>query len=88
MRQDADTLKRRIGRNVLYLRTSHDLTQVDLASLLGYEGVSNNSYISRVESGDKGVSVETLCELSELFGINIHRLVYEELQATRPNPNL
>lgn len=62
--------------NLIYLRKQYDMTQEDIAKLLGYRGKSS---ISLVEAGKASLSVENLEKLSDYFGVTLDQLVKQDL---------
>ena len=52
-----------LNRALRLLRTSHQLTQVELARRLGI----SNSYLSEIESGDKTPPLDLLDKYSDIF---------------------
>lgn len=53
------------------LRLAKKLDQIELAELLNV----SHGYISRIESGKKGCSVDLLIQLSEIFGTSLDYLI-------------
>lgn len=60
-----------IGNNISELRKANKLTQSELAEKLNY----SDKAISRWERGDTMPSIEVLCELTKLFGVELQYLV-------------
>lgn len=58
-----------------YLRKRAGLTQKELAKLLGYE----QTIVSMWENGTRDPNVQTLIELSKIFGCSIDELVGNDL---------
>ena len=63
-----------VGSRVRELRESHDMTQDELAGLLGI----SNYAVSRVESGERGLAAEELAVLAERFGVSADFLLFGE----------
>ena len=63
-----------IANNICNLRKSNNMTQFELAEKLHY----SDKAISRWERGDTMPSVEVLCELCELFGVDMSYLVSKD----------
>lgn len=63
----ATDLKKRMGRRIKMVRKANDLTQVELAKLLGY---TSTGTIAQVEAGSKGITMEKLLLLGERLSIN------------------
>lgn len=57
----------RFGKIVRELRLQRNWTQDDLAAELGVDA----AYISRIERGQKNVSLETVIRLSAVFGVKV-----------------
>ncbi|MHB1800066.1 MAG: helix-turn-helix domain-containing protein [Actinomycetes bacterium] len=69
----------RLGRGLERVRTTHGLTQADLARLAGV----TPSAISQAETGHRGLSLETLVALSEALPVSL-----DELMNARPTDYL
>jgi transcriptional regulator with XRE-family HTH domain len=67
-----------VGERIAEIRKSRDLRQEDLMSVLG---VSNKAQISRLESGDRRITVDELKKLADYFHIPLDALVYPDLFA-------
>ncbi len=59
--------KKEIGRRIKELRLARDLKQQDLAELLSL----SRSSISNVENGTRGLSLESLQKVCEVFNLDI-----------------
>lgn len=62
--------------NIKFLRTSHGMTQEDMATFLGYRGKQG---YNAVETGKAKMSVENLEKISDFFGVTIDRLIKKDL---------
>ncbi len=60
-----------ITARLLFYRKLHDLTQAQLAKLLGYTDKS----ISKWERGEAIPDIDTLYALSEIYGITVSELI-------------
>jgi transcriptional regulator with XRE-family HTH domain len=69
---------KRIGARIAELRKARDLRQEDLMEVLG---VSNKAQISRLEAGDRRITVTELRRLAEFLHVPLDALVYPELFA-------
>ena len=69
-----------IANNICNLRKNNNMTQSDLAEKLHY----SDKAISRWARGDTMPSVEVLCELCDLFGVNLSYLVSKDSTITPP----
>jgi DNA adenine methylase len=67
MEESQQTLLRRIGQNVSALRKARELSQDELAALLGVD----RKNISRIERGRVNVTVETLRRFSHALSTDI-----------------
>lgn len=85
MSQFPDADKAAIGKRIRKLRLQHGLSQEKFAESID---VSTN-FISELETGKKGMSVDTLCRLSLqyhicadtlLFGKSTHRSILEDIE--------
>ena len=64
------------GKLIWSLRKSEELTQLDLAELLGV----TKQYISQLEKGDRLASVEQAARLAKIFKMNPEIFVIRALQ--------
>lgn len=70
-----DEFKKLLGRKIRALRIKHDMTQMDLAGLLGYESTGT---ISLIESGQKGMDHEKIRKAAQVFGVQMSFLMSEK----------
>lgn len=63
-------------KNIKYLRKKHEMTQEDVANLLGYRGKQG---YNAIETGKAKATVENLEKISDYFGITLDQLVREDL---------
>jgi transcriptional regulator with XRE-family HTH domain len=63
---------RMIGKRIRRFRMSKDITQEELA----FQIHTSAAYISNVERGRKKVSLQKLCEISEILGVTVNDLIY------------
>jgi transcriptional regulator with XRE-family HTH domain len=68
-----------VGRNVLRIRKSKDLTQERLAELSGF----SQQYISGLEKGQRNPTIVTIYELSLALGVNYLELVKPDSQSKK-----
>lgn len=59
------------GARIRELRLAKKLDQIELAELLNV----SHGYVSRIESGKKGCSVDLLIQLSEIFDTSLDYLI-------------
>ena len=59
------------GARIRELRMAKKLDQIELAELLNI----SHGYISRIESGKKGCSVDLMIQISEIFGTSLDYLI-------------
>lgn len=64
-----------IGKRIKSMREQTKLRQSQLAAYLGID----QSYLSKIESGERGISVEHLERLAELFGCEINAFESDEI---------
>lgn len=64
--------RKMIGRSVRALRNERDLTQGQLAAMIGN---SSKQYIFAIESGDKNVTIDVLCRIAEALGVRVSDLI-------------
>ena len=67
---------KRSGMCIQRLRIQQEYTQEEFATMLNID----RSYLSRIESGKKGCSVDLLIQLSESFNVSIDYLVTGEVR--------
>jgi transcriptional regulator with XRE-family HTH domain len=72
-------MRRLLGRNVLRIRKSKNLTQEQLAEMSGF----SQQYISGLEKGQRNPTVVTVYELSLALGVNYLDLLKPDTQAKR-----
>jgi transcriptional regulator with XRE-family HTH domain len=72
-------MRRLVGRNVLRIRKSRDMTQEQLAEVSGF----SQQYISGLEKGQRNPTVVTLYELSLALSVNYMDLLKPDAQAKR-----
>ena len=72
-------MRRLLGRNVLRIRKSKNLTQEQLAEMSGF----SQQYISGLEKGQRNPTVVTVYELSLALGVNYIELLKADIQAKR-----
>jgi len=72
-------MRRLIGRNVLRIRKSKNITQEKLAEISGF----SQQYISGLEKGQRNPTVVTVYELSLALGINYIELLKPDVQAKK-----
>jgi len=65
--------KMTIGENIKRLREDKNMTQEDLAQILGV----TSSNISQIESGDRGLNISKAQKIAQALGITIDELVRE-----------
>jgi transcriptional regulator with XRE-family HTH domain len=72
-------MRKLVGRNVLRIRKSKNITQESLAELSGF----SQQYISGLEKGQRNPTVVTVYELSQALGVNYIELLKPDVQAKR-----
>jgi transcriptional regulator with XRE-family HTH domain len=72
-------MRRLVGRNVLRIRKSKNITQEKLAELSGF----SQQYVSGLEKGQRNPTVVTVYELSLALGVNYIELLKPDAQAKR-----
>lgn len=68
------------GKRIQHLRKASGYTQEALADLLGID----RSFLSRVEAGKKGCSVDMFITLSSVFGTSLDHLILGKTLESRP----
>ena len=69
----------RSGKRIQQLRMEKGYTQDELAAALNI----NRSFVSRIESGKKGCSVDLFIQLSEIFQVSLDFLILGELDGVQ-----
>ena len=72
-------MRRLLGRNVLRIRKSKNLTQEQLAEMSGF----SQQYVSGLEKGQRNPTVVTVYELSLALGVNYIELLKPHAQAKK-----
>lgn len=62
--------------NIKYLRKKHEMTQDDMANLLGYKGKQG---YNALETGKVKPNVDDLEKLADFFGVTLDQLVKQDL---------
>lgn len=75
-----ETLKKEIGRRIRKVRESRELTQTDVAQILGM----NRSNLSRMEIGEVMPTADTLVKLRKFLGISSDWLLTGEGVMDKP----
>ena len=75
-----------LNRALKLIRTFHQLSQVELAKLLGI----SNSYLSEIESGSKSPGLDLLNQYAVIFKIPLSSIMLfsEQLEVTTPGNKL
>lgn len=63
------------AQNLAYLRRKHDMTQADVANLLGVSKATSCKY----ENGDVEPNVEQLIKLADFFGVTMDQIIKQDL---------
>ena len=69
-----EDLKNNLANNLIKLRKAYGMKQIDLAEKLNY----SDKAVSKWEVGSVLPDVETLCRISEYFGITVNDLIYKK----------
>jgi transcriptional regulator with XRE-family HTH domain len=64
-----------IGLNIKEARERKDLTQLELAHKIGYQGDDAGAYISRLESGHQEPRLKTLQKIADALGMGVEKLL-------------
>lgn len=70
-----------LSSNIKYLRQSNNLTQEELANIVG----KTRSLISQWESDDRDISTEDIIKLSNHFGVPMNKLIELDLRENNQN---
>ncbi|MDO5884167.1 helix-turn-helix domain-containing protein [Ligilactobacillus animalis] len=73
----------RLRNNIINLRESRNLSQSELAKLMGM----HNSYISKIESGTRKVSTSELNKLAAIFNVSTDYLLGRKADSKATNDN-
>ena len=60
-----------MGLNIAYYRNLKDLSQEQLGDQLG----SEQSYVSKIERANVGISLDTLCRIAEILKVEPYLLL-------------
>ncbi|MGX9947402.1 helix-turn-helix domain-containing protein [Bradyrhizobium sp. BTAi1] len=72
-------MRRLVGRNVLRIRKSKEMTQEQLAEISGF----SQQYISGLEKGQRNPTVVTIYELSVALDVDYLELLKPDAQSRR-----
>lgn len=79
-------MPRLFGAKLAYLRSQHNMTQVELARALG---LMRQGYISNLEASRKAPSLDLVVRVADLFGVSCDYLLRDsiavEVMATAPS---
>jgi len=64
-------IKKTIGQQVRFYRKANSLTQGELGAKIG----ADSTYITNIESSNKGVSLEKLVEICAVFNVGVSDLL-------------
>ncbi|MCL2694440.1 MAG: helix-turn-helix domain-containing protein [Oscillospiraceae bacterium] len=67
-----EQIRKIIGQRIKHYRKIHSLTQKQLSARIG---AVSTTYITNVEAGQKGISLEKIYEICEFFNINVSDLL-------------
>ena len=67
-----------VGRNIARLRLEKGLSQTQLASLIDQKLSISQSYLSKVERGEKNVTIQTMAFIAKALGVRLVDLVIED----------
>ena len=73
-----------LAKNIRYLRKANNLSQEDIARKLNYKSFTT---IQKWEDGTSEPPLETLRELSKLFGVSINSLVNYDYETGEYQPS-
>lgn len=63
-------------KNIKFLRKKNEMTQEDMANLLGYKGKQG---YAAIETGNVKATVENLEQIADYFGVTLDQLVKRDL---------
>lgn len=66
--------------NIKYLRKKHNMSQQEMAKILGYSGKQG---YNAIEIGATDISVVNLVKLADFFGVTLDELVKQDLSKRR-----
>ena len=72
------------AKNIIYLRTKNNLTQLELAEKLNY----SDKAISRWERGEAIPDAKVLVAMSEIFGVTIDNMLKKEIKEKHIRPKI
>lgn len=71
-----------IGRRIKEIRHLKNMTQAELAELID---IYDNSHISRIEAGVKGISLKSVAKIACVLNVSLDFLVFGSTTDTRSN---
>ncbi len=72
------------AKNIIYLRTKNNLTQLELAEKLNY----SDKAVSRWERGEAIPDAKVLVAMSEIFGVTIDNMLKKEIKEKHIRPKI
>ena len=72
------------AKNIIYLRTKNNLTQLELAEKLNY----SDKAVSRWERGEAIPDAKVLVAMSEIFGVTIDNMLKKEMKEKHIRPKI
>lgn len=70
----------KIGRNIKRYRHWNELTQEQLAELIGV----STSFVGHIERGTRKMSIDTLCAICRALGVSSDKILDLELDKEQP----
>lgn len=72
------SIRKILGENIRRLRNSHEWTQVYLADCLEI----TTSFLNMIESGKRGMSLDLIEKISDLFGVPVASLFIDVMESS------
>ena len=72
------------AKNIIYLRTKNNLTQLELAEKLNY----SDKAVSRWERGEAIPDAKVLLAMSDIFGVSIDNMLKKEIKEKHIRPKI
>lgn len=83
--EDLNTIYVRLGKNIAYLRKSHDLTQEELAAVLN---INSQALVSQYEHAKKVLSLERISDFCSFFGVSLEDMLFKDFSGVESKKNV
>lgn len=83
--EDLNRIYVRLGKNIAYLRKSHDLTQEKLAAVLN---INSQALVSQYEHAKKALSLERISDFCSFFGVSLEDMLFKDFSGFESPQNV